>query len=107
MAMFWSSKLMELEEKYLDGVEMKTDDTSFRLTLTKIPDAKTILHYKWIVTLSDGCEIRVGMGEDNISPERTRLNWIIKQLKECGKYDHSYLANSINDEIDKIYRKYR
>jgi hypothetical protein len=108
LAMFGNQKFLELEERYDKGVEIKNGENTFKLTLIKkTHDPNIILDYDWKVTLSDGTEFLASMGSHHASYPPTRLESIIEKLKDASRYDNSYLANAINDQIDEIYRQYK
>jgi hypothetical protein len=108
MALFRNQKFLKLEELYSKGIEINDEVDSFKLTLTKkTPNPINIIDYDWEVTLSDGFKFYAPMGSESISFPPTRLEWIINVLKESDKYNYSYLANAINDNIDVIYREFK
>lgn len=108
MAMFRNPKFDELEKIYANGVDFNVDSNIFNLQLVSItPCPSNILEYDWKVTLDDGKELNVSMGEINISYPPTRLESINESLVKLERTTNSYLANAINDKIDEVYRAYR
>lgn len=108
MAMFREPKFDELEKIYANGVDFNVDSNIFNLQLFSItPFPSNILEYDWKVTLDDGKEFNVSMGEFNISYPPTRLESINDSLVKLERTTNSYLANAINDKIDEVYREYR
>ncbi|MCR8636787.1 hypothetical protein [Paenibacillus radicis (ex Xue et al. 2023)] len=108
MALFRNPKLDQMETKYFNGFHFQEGGHQFTLTLAAIlPNPKNILEYDWKVTLPSGIEFTVKMGPVNLGYPSTRLEWIIDELKKRDIYEYDFLANAINDKIDKIYRDYK
>lgn len=110
MAMFQENGYNELEKRYSEDKTYEVDGHVFKLTLKK-PDSDItntpLIDYRWTVTLEDGFEFETSMAVDSITFPRTRLEEIIEKLKQANRYHNDYLANAINDEIDKVYRKFK
>jgi hypothetical protein len=108
MAIFRDNKLVQMEEKYLNGERFSIDDHNFTLTLQCItPYPTQILQYDWKVMLSDGVEFDAPMGSDILGYPNKRLDVIIDKLKKADRYQNDYLANAVNDKIDELYRECR
>lgn len=108
MAMFRELKYDKLEEEYSEGQTYEADGHEFKLTLNppKSYMPEELVNYRWIVTLEDGFEFETSMAADSATFPTTRLGKIKEKLIEANRYQDDYLANAINNEIDKVFREY-